>query len=97
MTPVCPHHQKEMRAGKGGSYYCPSKDQNGEWCKFKAPAPASAPAPNGSASSPAPASSSQARYIAALEFSATVYRGVGPEMSDDALAFALRVYQSFPA
>lgn len=42
MTPTCPTHQKPMKRGKGGSYFCAtpiSKSPDGstvlEWCSYK--------------------------------------------------------------
>lgn len=90
-----------MQVGKGGGWFCPNKMPDGSWCPTRyakedfqtTPAPSPAPvAANWEPVSNGP----DARYIAALNFAAAVYRGLGPEAGDDALAFAMRVYRSFP-
>lgn len=37
--PICPDHNKEMRAGKNGGWYCPTKVGDG-WCKARPAKPA---------------------------------------------------------
>lgn len=37
-TPICPIHNKPMRAGNKGSFFCATKLDDGTWCKAK-PAP----------------------------------------------------------
>lgn len=34
-APLCPIHNKPMRAGKNNSWYCATKTEAGEWCKAK--------------------------------------------------------------
>jgi len=37
-VPICPTHQKELvrRKGQFGDFWaCPSKDENGEWCRWR--------------------------------------------------------------
>jgi len=105
MTPICPQHKTPMRESEHnpGTFYCPKKDGD-EWCTERVK-PANQPAaaqrvpvqaprrPTGSADS---LPSSDARYIAALSFAASLYRGGGAEMLDDALAVARKIYASFP-
>jgi hypothetical protein len=36
-APICPHHQKPMKASrKPGSWFCPHRMENGEYCPEKA-------------------------------------------------------------
>ena len=32
-APQCPTHKKAMRPGNNGGWYCPTKDDQGNWCK----------------------------------------------------------------
>jgi len=32
---VCPEHGTELKASKYGGYYCPHKDEDGSYCKFR--------------------------------------------------------------
>jgi hypothetical protein len=34
-APVCPTHNKPMKPGKSGGWYCPTKDEAGAWCKHQ--------------------------------------------------------------
>lgn len=92
-APVCPKHNVQMRESqKSGGYYCPKKD--GElWCSERVKTPTAVTA---TVTTPA-GTPSDARWAAALAFAGHIYRGAGPEMVDDALALAKRVYGSFPS
>lgn len=98
MTPICPTHQKTMRLGKGGKYFCPSKMPDESWCPFKAegpPAPAPASAGNGeSVGRISPEWRGDALAAASLSFAAALFRGAGPEMADDALLVAKKAFQT---
>ena len=110
-TPACPTHgTSKMRQGQDGGWFCATKvpENPKGWCKFHVSAPkagktnvsaavsaAASTAALGAAPTPNP-NSGDHRYIAALEFAAVLYRGMGPDLRDDALAFARRVYESFP-
>jgi hypothetical protein len=34
-TPQCPTHHKPMKPGKSGGWFCPTKDEQGNWCKHQ--------------------------------------------------------------
>jgi hypothetical protein len=34
-TPQCPTHHKAMKPGKSGGWFCPTKDEQGNWCKHQ--------------------------------------------------------------
>lgn len=33
--PTCTTHQKPMRPGRGGGYFCATKMPDGSWCQYK--------------------------------------------------------------
>ena len=87
--PVCSIHHEPMRSGKGGAFFCPKKLADGSWCTEKVAAPKGA----GGITSPTVATTGDVLRAAALSFAATLYRGAGPEMADDAIALAKRAFQ----
>ena len=99
-VPVCPIHGAPMKPSNSGSgFFCSKKLDSGKYCGHTADSPATKPpgrGPAGLSDEMVGAVTAHKRYIVALEFASSVYRGVGPEMSDEALAFARRVYESFP-
>ena len=85
MTPTCPHHNREMRPGKNGGFFCPTKNPDGNWCKYR---PGKETTSSGGASLPAGSAQStatqNARYlvvVAALDFASRVHQGTGDAAS----------------
>jgi hypothetical protein len=84
--PICPIHQKPMRAGKFG-WYCSTKDGE-NWCSQKVPfpkkeaassAPPAAPPVGATAPVASPANAKAMIACAALEFAGRIYQGAGNE------------------
>lgn len=86
MTPTCPHHNRELRPGKNGGYFCPTKNPDGNWCKYR---PGKGETQAGAAASVAPApvqaiGQQNTRYllvVAALDFASRIHQGTGDAAS----------------
>ena len=97
-TPTCSIHGTPMRAGKGGGFFCPKKNADGQFCdqRAAAPKPAAASAPAAPATSAAPGVSPDTLLlIASLEFAGRVYQGTGDSAS--ALECVSRAYSGAKA
>ena len=85
-VPVCKIHQKPMRQGRHGGFYCANKMPSGEWCKERAPAPKPAASTPAAASSPG---TDRIRLaVASLAFAGAVYHGAGEAGAQPALDLA---------
>jgi hypothetical protein len=88
---ICPDHGTPLRPGKFGPF-CPTKNPDGSWCKFKpgkgTPKPAAPVAP------PSSATPEYLLVIAALDFAGKVYQGSGdPTSALEAAAAALEKFK----
>lgn len=94
--PNCPTHGQPMKVSKFGGFYCTVQNDDESYCKEKVagPKPTSiAPATNLLPK----AASGEVLAAASLEFAAAFWKGAGPEMSDDALALAIKAYSAMRA
>lgn len=91
--PVCPVHQRPMRAGRGGGFFCATKMPDGSWCPNKA----KPDVPPVSGMAPPVGKVDSMIAAAALQFAAEFYRGADPQSADDALQLALRAYRTMGA
>jgi len=96
-APLCPDHSVPMRVSKvpGVAFYCTQRTADGEYCKqsIRAPKPTSIASPPTSPVSP----SGDVLAAAALNFAASMYRGAGGELADDAIALAVKAYSAMKA
>jgi hypothetical protein len=92
---TCPKHNVPLRQSKQepGSFYCPEK-VDGKWCRAWADKPVGA-APRVAPAAPQP--SDDALAAASLLFAASLCRGAGPEMADEAIAIAIKACSAMKA
>jgi hypothetical protein len=89
--PNCPLHNRPMRPGTKGGFFCATKMPDGSWCQQKA---SGAPAAQVSST---PVVEPQvlprvALATAALNFAGAVYQGSGPVGANEALVLAQTAY-----
>ncbi len=110
MNPVCVVHHIPMRPSKyPGQFFCPVMVGIGQpgandkgYCSQKAKFPTPQPGQQqivapGASQTPSSANGKDARYAAALNFAALIFRGCGPELAPDALDLARKIVQDWPA
>ena len=76
MSETCPQHGTQLRPGKFGMF-CPTKNADGSWCKYKPGKGTPTPAPATTVAPPSSATPSYLLVVAALDFASRVYQGTG--------------------
>jgi hypothetical protein len=89
--PNCPVHNKPMRAGVKGGFFCATKMPDGTWCQQKAASPPAAQVSSTPVIEPQVLPRA-ALAGAALMFAGAVYHGSGPVGANEALALAQTAY-----
>ena len=91
-SPICPSHSKEMKPGKQGGWYCPTKVGDG-WCKHRV-STMTEPASNPFSSAPSALPQGPAQVSAAVDAVLSSIK-VSPdkELRARALAFAAQIFQ----
>lgn len=111
MNQMCPTHQLPMKVSQFGGFYCPGKNPDGSYCKFKLKAPLTEQQPVPQQSSPAavpgqigqPAASLEVLAAAALEFAGRLYQGAGVAtgtiqgVEQASVSLAMRAYAAMKA
>jgi len=91
-VPVCSVHNVPMKQFDFG-WKCTQRVGEG-WCNQRIKnAPSTPQTPQAGTSQPG----GEILQAAALQFAASLFRGAGPEMGDDAISLALKAYSAFKA